>query len=116
MQVRLRAGTPFNTRSRRALVAPHVGHLHSLVTADIFARHARLVRPDVPVHFLTGTDEHGLKIQQAARARGQDPQAFCDTLSLQFRVCLLRSRGRRKDAHFGRRTCVTRPTSAILSS
>jgi methionyl-tRNA synthetase len=39
------------------------------------------------VHFVTGTDEHGLKIQQAARARGMDPQAFCDELSVQFRVC-----------------------------
>lgn len=65
---------------------PHIGHLHSVVIADIFARHARLSRPDRPVHFMTGTDEHGLKIQKAARERGLDPLVFCDELSTHFRV------------------------------
>lgn len=35
---------------------------------------------------MTGTDEHGLKIQQAAKAKGLDPQVFCDQLSQHFRV------------------------------
>lgn len=69
------------------LSAPHIGHLHSLVVADIFARFARLVEPTRPVLFVAGTDEHGLKIQKAARAKGMHPQAFCDELSEQFRVC-----------------------------
>ncbi|KAI0722508.1 tRNA synthetases class I (M)-domain-containing protein [Earliella scabrosa] len=65
--------------------APHIGHLHSLVVADIFARHARISNPDRPVHYVTGTDEHGLKIQNAAKARGMDPLTFCDELSEHFR-------------------------------
>ena len=69
---------------RRA--APHIGHLHSLVVADIFARHAKISNPNRPVHFVTGTDEHGLKIQNAAKAKGMDPLAFCDELSEHFRV------------------------------
>ncbi|OCH94466.1 hypothetical protein OBBRIDRAFT_769480 [Obba rivulosa] len=65
--------------------APHIGHLHSLVVADILARYARLSNPGRPVKFMTGTDEHGLKIQKAAKARGMEPLAFCDQLSLKFR-------------------------------
>ncbi|KAH9854937.1 tRNA synthetases class I (M)-domain-containing protein [Lenzites betulinus] len=64
---------------------PHIGHLHSLVVADIFARHAKLLNPTRPVRFVTGTDEHGLKIQNAAKAKGMDPLAFCDELSVHFR-------------------------------
>ncbi|KAN0074748.1 tRNA synthetases class I (M) domain containing protein [Tylopilus felleus] len=64
---------------------PHVGHLHSLVVADIIARFQRILNPSRPVVFLTGTDEHGLKMQQAAEARGVDPLAWCDTLSAEFR-------------------------------
>ncbi|KAL1683220.1 tRNA synthetases class I (M)-domain-containing protein [Schizophyllum commune] len=64
---------------------PHIGHLYSLVIADIFARYSRLRHPEKPTYFLAGTDEHGIKIQRAAEARGEDPLAFCDTLSAQFR-------------------------------
>lgn len=67
--------------------APHIGHLHSLVTGDIFARFARIAYPTKPVHYLTGTDEHGLKIQRAAVAAGKHPQEFCDELSRRFEVC-----------------------------
>jgi methionyl-tRNA synthetase len=67
-------------------IVPHIGHLHSVVIADIFARYARLARPNSAVHFMTGTDEHGLKIQKAARERGMDPLAFCDEISQHFRV------------------------------
>ena len=66
--------------------APHIGHLYTLVTADIIARHARLTKPHRPVYFLTGTDEHGLKIQNAARKAGLEPRALCDQLSATFRV------------------------------
>ncbi|EMD40301.1 hypothetical protein CERSUDRAFT_110908 [Gelatoporia subvermispora B] len=65
--------------------APHIGHLYSLVVADVIARYARLSKPGRPVKFMTGTDEHGLKIQKAAKAKGMEPLAFCDDLSVQFR-------------------------------
>ncbi|KAI0711019.1 tRNA synthetases class I (M)-domain-containing protein [Cerioporus squamosus] len=71
--------------------APHIGHLHSLVVADIFARYSKLVNPSKPVHFVTGTDEHGLKIQNAAKAKGMDPLAFCDELSEHFRNLTLKA-------------------------
>ncbi|KAJ3881841.1 tRNA synthetases class I (M)-domain-containing protein [Lentinula edodes] len=64
---------------------PHIGHLYSLVTADIFARYHALKNPLRPVSFVTGTDEHGLKIQKAALNKGLPPKEFCDAISLQFR-------------------------------
>ncbi|KZP19418.1 hypothetical protein FIBSPDRAFT_1045598 [Athelia psychrophila] len=64
---------------------PHIGHLHTLVSADILARFRRLTHPHQPVHFLTGTDEHGLKIQKAAREKGMEELAFCDSISERFR-------------------------------
>ena len=68
--------------------APHIGHLYTLVTADIFARYNRLSNTKRPVHFVTGTDEHGLKIQRAAHGASREPQVFCDNLSAEFRVRL----------------------------
>jgi methionyl-tRNA synthetase len=68
---------------------PHIGHLYTLVLGDIFARYQRILDPTRPVHFLAGTDEHGLKIQQAAEKAGVEPKAFCDSLSGKFRVCNL---------------------------
>ncbi|KAI9467182.1 tRNA synthetases class I (M)-domain-containing protein [Lactarius psammicola] len=65
---------------------PHIGHLYTLVTTDILARHARLSRPDRTVNFLTGTDEHGLKIQRAAEAQNSKPLEFCDRISDRFRL------------------------------
>ncbi|GHJ88770.1 hypothetical protein NliqN6_5172 [Naganishia liquefaciens] len=65
--------------------SPHIGHLHSLLLADTLARYARLRRPDTPVRFATGTDEHGLKIQQAAERAGVQPGEFCDEISRRFR-------------------------------
>jgi hypothetical protein len=66
---------------------PHIGHLYSLVTADIFARFRRLLEPNRVVHFLAGTDEHGSKIQKAANDKGIEPRMFCDAISQNFRVC-----------------------------
>ena len=86
MQVRSSSSYPNTEHLHARSLAPHIGHLHSLVIADIFARHAKLSDPDREVHFVTGTDEHGLKIQNAAKARGMEPLAFCDELSEHFRV------------------------------
>jgi len=56
---------------------PHVGHAYTTVVADVLARTARTFRP---AFFLTGTDEHGQKVANAAAAAGKTPQAWCDEL------------------------------------
>ena len=62
---------------------PHMGHAYSSIIADIFARFKRLENYDVL--FLTGTDEHGQKIQKEAKKNNKDPKTFCDELSETFR-------------------------------
>ena len=62
---------------------PHIGHAYSSIIADFFARFKRIDGFDV--HFLTGTDEHGLKIQRAAESKNIDPLQFCNQLSQTFR-------------------------------
>src|SRR6056300_1497995 len=61
---------------------PHMGHAYSSIVADFFARFKRI--DGFNVHFLTGTDEHGLKIQRAAEKKKIDPQTFCDEISQTF--------------------------------
>ncbi len=63
--------------------APHLGHAYTTVIADALARYHRLNGDDV--FFLTGTDEHGLKIQRAAEEKGISPQQMVDETSAQFR-------------------------------
>ena len=62
---------------------PHMGHAYSSIIADFFARFKKI--NGFNVHFLTGTDEHGLKIQRAAEKKGLDPLLFCDEISQTFR-------------------------------
>ncbi|MGG5808458.1 methionine--tRNA ligase [Falsiroseomonas sp. CW058] len=62
---------------------PHIGHAYTSLAADVLARWRRL--EGRPVFFLTGTDEHGQKVEKAARDAGMDPQAFCDQVSRHFR-------------------------------
>jgi methionyl-tRNA synthetase len=61
---------------------PHLGHAYTTIIGDALARWHRLLGDDV--HYVTGTDEHGLKIQQAAEAAGQTPQALADSIAPQF--------------------------------
>ena len=63
--------------------APHIGHAYTTVAADVLARWRRLWGDDVV--FLTGTDEHGLKVQRAAEERGVSPQEWADRTSERFR-------------------------------
>jgi len=66
--------------------SPHLGHAYEKVLTDVIARFRRLMGDRV--HFLTGVDEHGQKVQQTARKRGIPPQQFCDEISEEFRaVC-----------------------------
>ncbi len=62
---------------------PHMGHAYSSIIADFFARFKSI--DDYNVHFLTGTDEHGLKIQRSAEKVGKDPKEFCDQISQTFK-------------------------------
>ncbi|MDY0883108.1 methionine--tRNA ligase [Dongia soli] len=63
--------------------APHIGHAYTTLACDALARFMRLDGYDV--HFLTGTDEHGQKVEKSAKAAGVDPQAFTDKVSQNFR-------------------------------
>ena len=62
---------------------PHMGHAYSSIIADFFARFKRI--DGYEVHFLTGTDEHGLKIQRSAEKKGVDTLEFCNEISQTFR-------------------------------
>ncbi|XP_006889129.1 PREDICTED: methionine--tRNA ligase, mitochondrial [Elephantulus edwardii] len=65
--------------------APHIGHLYSALLADALCRYRRLWVPGAAAtRFSTGTDEHGLKIQQAAAAARLAPAELCDRVSAQF--------------------------------
>ena len=61
---------------------PHIGHAYTTVAADVLARLKRLTGQQV--FFLTGLDEHGQKVQQAAQKAGIDPHIYCDQLAPQF--------------------------------
>jgi methionyl-tRNA synthetase len=62
---------------------PHIGHAYTTLAADVLARWRRLEGREV--FFLTGTDEHGQKVEKAARDAGMEPQEFCDRVSTHFR-------------------------------
>jgi methionyl-tRNA synthetase len=62
---------------------PHIGHAYSTIAADVIARRHRLLGDDT--FFLTGTDEHGQKVQRSAAAAGVPPQQFTDEVSATFR-------------------------------
>jgi methionyl-tRNA synthetase len=62
---------------------PHLGHAYTTIAADILARHHRQLGDDV--FFLTGTDEHGNKVAQAAEERGLSPREHVDKLAPMFR-------------------------------
>jgi len=62
---------------------PHIGHAYTTILADVLAHYHRLTR--VPTYFLTGTDEHGQKVQRAAEKAGITPQEQADTTVVRFR-------------------------------
>ncbi|WP_419897027.1 methionine--tRNA ligase [Roseomonas sp. USHLN139] len=62
---------------------PHIGHAYTSLAADVLARWKRM--EGLQVFFLTGTDEHGQKVEKAAETRGMAPQDFTDTVSQAFR-------------------------------
>jgi methionyl-tRNA synthetase len=65
--------------------APHIGHAYTTVIGDAVTRYRRLAGDDV--HYLTGTDEHGLKVAQVAEANGTTPQLWADRTVVRFEDC-----------------------------
>ena len=63
---------------------PHIGHAYTTIACDTIARRHRMLGHDT--WFLTGTDEHGQKIERAAQAAGKSPQQFTDEISAEFRT------------------------------
>ena len=61
---------------------PHIGHAYTTVLADVLTRYNRLFGRDS--FFLTGTDEHGQKVDEAARKLGREPQEHCDITVKRF--------------------------------
>ncbi len=68
--------------------SPHLGHAYEKVLTDVIARFRRQMGDQV--HFLTGVDEHGQKVQASAKKRGIPPQQFVDEVSAEFRALLPR--------------------------
>nr|WP_064000355.1 methionine--tRNA ligase [Campylobacter iguaniorum] len=62
---------------------PHIGHAYTTIIADTMARYYRLRGFDT--YFLTGTDEHGQKIEEAAKSRGKNPKEYADEVSAKFK-------------------------------
>lgn len=62
---------------------PHVGHLYTTILADVLKRWA-ILKGDTQASLLTGTDEHGMKVQKAAEGAGLTPKALCDKNATQF--------------------------------
>ncbi len=63
---------------------PHIGHAYTTIIADTLARYSRL--KGYETFFLTGTDEHGQKIEEAAKSRGKSPKEYADEISLKFKT------------------------------
>ena len=72
------------------MIAPHVGHLYTSVLADVLKRW-HVLRGDTKAHLLTGTDEHGMKIQKAADKANKDVKLFCDENAAQFKLLASRA-------------------------
>lgn len=65
---------------------PHLGHAYTTVVADALARYQRLRRGAEAVRFLTGTDDHGQKIERIAAERGVEPKAYADKIAAAYRA------------------------------
>lgn len=74
------AGTP------PAQLVPHIGHLYTAVLCDTYKRYYDF--KGFNAMYSVGTDEHGLKIQEAAKLKNKDPKALCDEISKTFKVAL----------------------------
>ena len=65
--------------------APHIGHAYEKIMTDIIAKHFSQRQDNV--FFLSGTDEHGIKIQKTSASKGITPKELCDENSAKFQNC-----------------------------
>ena len=63
---------------------PHIGHVYEKIASDVIARHFKQRGDDV--YFLTGSDEHGIKIQKTAQKNNMTPKEFCDSNVVDFQA------------------------------
>ena len=87
--------------------APHIGHAYTTIAAETIARFKRMEGYDVVL--TTGTDEHGMKVERAARAQGKTPEEFVDLISDEFRM-----QWRKLDLQIDRFQRTTNPKHAKL--
>ncbi|HNN49744.1 MAG TPA: class I tRNA ligase family protein, partial [Pseudomonadota bacterium] len=64
---------------------PHIGHAYTTIVGDAIARYERLRRGGENVFYLTGTDEHGEKLERAAQAKAMSPQSFVDLIAEEYK-------------------------------
>jgi len=64
---------------------PHLGHAYTTIVGDAITRYERIRRGRERVFYLTGTDEHGEKLERAAAARDLTPQAFVDEIAGEYK-------------------------------
>ncbi|MFA6988674.1 MAG: methionine--tRNA ligase [Candidatus Gastranaerophilaceae bacterium] len=62
---------------------PHIGHAYEKIASDVISRHFKQRKTDV--FFLTGSDEHGIKIEKTAKAKNVEPKEYCDIISEEFK-------------------------------
>ena len=62
---------------------PHIGHAYTTILTDVVARYHRIMGDEV--YFLTGTDEHGQKVEKASQLSSSNPQEFVDKMSQNFK-------------------------------
>lgn len=96
---------------KNIILAPHIGHLYSAAIADCVYRYEKLRNRSTRLLFSTGTDEHGLKIQQAAAAHNQETKQYCDQISESYRT-LFEKTGI-SYTHFNRTTDTERHIPAV---
>jgi methionyl-tRNA synthetase len=82
MESRMKKGRYITTPIYYVNDVPHIGHAYTTVAADVIARYDRMCGHEV--FFLTGTDEHGQKVQEAAARQGRPPQAYVDGMVGRF--------------------------------
>lgn len=94
-----------------SFVGPHIGHFYSACIADCIYRYEKLRNRSSKYIFSTGTDEHGTKIQQAAKLYNRTPEEYCNQISQSYRQ--LFDKSNTKYTHFNRTTDKTSHLPAV---